>query len=102
MLVDSLSKFVNLEPLPDERAESVVRCLMKFVSRGGQLHLLVSDRGTQYTSELMAAWLDANRALQHLHVTGVYRNKGIAESRNHVVRKTLKRALYEICLDETE
>ena len=53
VIVCHFSKFVELFPLKSQKAEEVADCLIQFICRHGVPEAALSDRGTNFQSELM-------------------------------------------------
>lgn len=95
IVVDALSKWVEVFPTKSCTADFVLDKLVECISRFGLFDELVSDNGTQFTADLVQRFLVANGIKQILTSPGHPASNGEAEN----MVKTFKSALLK-CLSE--
>ena len=94
-LVDYASRYPEAVPLPRIEAERVAEALLEIFSRVGIPHEILSDMGTQFTSNLMKE-VSRLLSLKQLHTTPYHPIcNGLVEKFNG----TLKRMLRKMCCD---
>ncbi len=78
VFIDYLTKWVEVVALPDQKAETIARMLVEYVvCRYGAPHELLSDRGANFLSELVAEVYKLfdvqklNTSGYHLHTNGL-------------------------------
>jgi len=89
-IIDHFTKFIQLYPLPDIEAKTVAEHFVKYISTTGMPENILTDRGTQYESQLfheLCAILDINK----LHTTPYHKEcDGLSERLFRSVKKMLK------------
>lgn len=92
VIVDRLSKGVILVPLKDLSAETVAREFIRFfVSRHGFPTGIISDRGTQFISEVWAYMCQSMRTERHLSTAWHPQTDGQTERMNAVIEDFLRK-----------
>jgi hypothetical protein len=92
VIVDRLTKGVILIPLKDLLAETVARKFIKyFVSRHGFPHSIVSDRGTQFISEIWGYVCRSMKIERRLSTAFHPQTDGQTERMNAVVEDYLRK-----------
>lgn len=90
VLVDYFTKWVEAEPLVKTESTDVIQFLTKVFSRHGIPEVLITDNGTQFTSDATKGFLDLYGIF--VHYTNVYHpeSNGEVENRNREIGKYLR------------
>ena len=89
-----------LAAIPDTSISGrrVARELTVLIERRGKPGMIVSDNGTEFTSNAMFAWAQDNRVVWHFIAPGKPMQNGFCESFNGRMRELLNESLF-LCLD---
>ncbi|XP_049275481.1 uncharacterized protein K02A2.6-like [Rhipicephalus sanguineus] len=90
VLVDAHSKRIEAVPMKQATTSSTITCLRSFFSRFGIPRALVSDNGTQFSSEEFADFMNKN--ITHLRTAAFHpQSNGLAERAVRTVKAGLKK-----------
>ena len=93
IVVDTYSKFVDLQHLSDLSAESTIQSLKEFFARYGVPKVLYSDSGTQYTSFKFKKFSD-QWGFKHVITTPKHhQSNGLAERHIQTLKHILKKII---------
>lgn len=89
--VDSHSKWIEAVPMQHATAESTITALREMFSRFGIPRTIVTDNGTQFTSETFAKFLSGNN-VKHLRTAPYHpQSNGLAERAVRTIKDGLKK-----------
>ena len=90
-----------LAAIPDTSISGrrVARELTAVIARRGKTGMIVSDHGTEFTSNAMLAWAQSNQVLWHFIAPGKPMQNGFCESFNGRMRDELLNESLFFCLD---
>jgi hypothetical protein len=90
IVVDSFSKWPEVAIIPDLTAETTIRYFRQIFSRFGLPQILVTDRGTQFTSSLFQDFLQMNGVKHKMGAPYNPSTNGIAERLVYTIKQKLK------------
>lgn len=90
ILVDSYSKWPEIFVVPDMTTETTIRCCRKIFSTHGSPEILVSDHGTQFTSNEFQQYLKVNGIRHKMGAPYHPATNGLAERMVGTMKQKLK------------
>ena len=88
-IVDHFTRFVQAYPLPNKQSATVSKAFMDFVCRYGCPEHVVSDRGSEFTSNVFHELLKSLKSKLHLTTSFHPQSNGMTESFNKLLKNTL-------------
>ncbi|GJU80046.1 reverse transcriptase domain-containing protein [Tanacetum coccineum] len=95
VVVDYVSKWVEVEALPTNDARVVVRFLKKLFSRFGVPKALISDRGTHFCNSILEKTLKKYGVTHRLATPYHPQTSGQTENTNRAIKRILERTVNE-------
>ena len=95
VIVDSYSGFIEIEPLQDTSAHSVIRIIKANIARYGIMNILVSDNGPQFSSREFCEF-STKYQFQHITSSPEYQqSNGLAERAVQTAKRLIKKAIQD-------
>jgi transposase InsO family protein len=88
-VIDHFSKYVSAYPLPNKSAETVTRAMVQFISNNSVPKEIVSDRGSEFISELFTKTCKLLEAKNKFTTAYHPMANGLTEKANSTIKKTL-------------
>lgn len=88
-VIDHFSKYVSAYPLPDKSADTVTRAMVTFISENSVPKEIVSDRGSEFISELFTKTCALLKARNKFTTAFHPMANGLTEKANGTIKKTL-------------
>ncbi|KMQ82260.1 polyprotein of retroviral, partial [Lasius niger] len=85
VVIDNLTRFVQLYPLKDTSAKNVVKTLVSFVEAFGLPERIISDRGPCFTSNELEKYCAENGIAHTLNSTAHPQGNGMVERANRTI-----------------
>ena len=95
VIIDCFTRFINLYPVKSTTAEACVKSLMKWVGTFGIPSIIQTDRGTQFSSNLMRDFVSIWGMDHKMTIADSKEENGIVERANREVFRHLKNILFE-------
>jgi hypothetical protein len=99
VIIDCFSKWVELYPLKSTTAEECARTLLRYYGTNGIPAEVLSDQGTQFHNQLLAAFSQLLPTQQVFTIANNSRQNGLAENAIKRVRRHLQDTLLDRPLD---
>lgn len=78
-IIDSFSKFASAFHLPDCTAPNIVKALLTFSTHHGLPLTLVTDRGTEFTNQIVEEFLRLHKVNHHTTLAHAHNDNGMIE-----------------------
>jgi len=101
VIIDSFSRWVELYPTKNNDAISAARALLDHFGRFGKPQSIRSDRGSEFTNELIHKFLEMLDIKHELSIANSHEENGVVEAANAEVRRYLNDFAYDRQLDTT-
>lgn len=85
LIVDGFTKFVKLYPVKTTTSKEAINCLSQYFSNYSRPQVIISDRGTCFTSTLFKEFLEENNIKHILVATATPRANGQVERINRIL-----------------
>jgi hypothetical protein len=94
-IIDNFSRFLRLYPCKDTTAKSAVRALMQHIGAHGHFRKWLSDRGTQFVSEVTKELTKLTGGRDFVTVPASKQENSIVERSNKETMRHLRALVYE-------
>jgi transposase InsO family protein len=104
VIVDMFTKYVELFPLRKATSENVVERLWEVCCRWGLPRILVTDNGSQFTSNIYLKWCEL-LGIQNFHIAVYHSQANITERYNETIKEMINTSIerckdWDRCLNE--
>lgn len=89
-IIDSFSKYAQAYRLPDCTAPNIVKALMTFATHHGFPLMLTTDRGTEFTNQLVSEFLKLHKVQHHIIAAHAPNENGMIERFHNTLLEHLR------------
>ncbi|KRT82284.1 hypothetical protein AMK59_3213 [Oryctes borbonicus] len=90
-IIDGFTKFIKLYPCKTTSAQEVIKCLCSYMQNYSRPKIIISDRGSCFTSNLFKEFTNDNGIKHILIAAGAPRSNGQIERMNSIITPTLSK-----------
>lgn len=95
VIIDCFTRFTELCPLPDAKAETVARRLIEHIGRYGACSEVVTDNGREFANTILPEVLELIAASQRLTIAYSKEENAIGERVNREIKRHVKNILFD-------